>query len=296
MMDAHSSICGPSPCHLIRIVSPKIADYGNFENDVNWNTYVKDVFDLWCWKLSDWNVDLKMDDLLNFRPRNGGALLRWIYEREVLGHKKSIGFIKEVRAHQFHPFIDEYFGNPFYLHLVRDPRDMALSWSQSPVHRGDVIRASKVWHHDQEGALSIAEALGHRYFRIRYEDLIALPEQTLKAACDHIQVTYQPTMLEFFKNKSVKEQSTKTDNWKNLSEGVLSANSMKFIKTLSPDQIKYIEHENAELMEIFHYDRLYPRISERDYNDLNALLSPLERYEKPAFDEVSAGEKQIRKN
>ena len=87
--------------------------------------------------------------------------------------------------------------NPRIIHLVRDGRDVALSrigmgWAGNP------WKACGRWREVEEVWDRFAEVLpaGSSY-EVRYEDLVAQPQQTLEGLCAFLGVPYEPRMLSY---------------------------------------------------------------------------------------------------
>jgi hypothetical protein len=76
------------------------------------------------------------------------------------------------------------------VHLVRDPRASAYSWRRlKPLHdanatthmrRRSLVHSCAVWTSGNQLVESLLRRQGTTYVRIRYEDLVARPEQTLR--------------------------------------------------------------------------------------------------------------------
>ena len=97
-----------------------------------------------------------------------------------------------------------------FVHLIRDGRDVALSlmnwpkvrnkipgkfptWTQDPV-----TTASFWWELNVRRGREAGEFLGPElYYEMRYESLVAHPEQECAALCDFLGFKYEETMLHF---------------------------------------------------------------------------------------------------
>lgn len=84
-----------------------------------------------------------------------------------------------------------------YIHLVRDPRDVARSvigmgWA------GNVWHGSREWVEVETELGELLPRLGQgRSVELRYEDLLADPAGMLRRICGFIGVAYSPQMLEY---------------------------------------------------------------------------------------------------
>ncbi len=81
-----------------------------------------------------------------------------------------------------------------FVHIVRDGRDVALSWRETwfaPTR--DIPLLVKRWGEMIRTAR--AQAAGLNYLEVRYEDLIRFPAETLTRICAFIGLDFQPGML-----------------------------------------------------------------------------------------------------
>lgn len=84
-----------------------------------------------------------------------------------------------------------------FVHLIRDPRDVARSvmgmgWA------GNVWTGSAKWIHAEEEWDALRRRLpAEDWCELRYEDLIADPERELTRLCEFIGVRYSPAMLSY---------------------------------------------------------------------------------------------------
>lgn len=98
---------------------------------------------------------------------------------------------------RFIPQLAAMFPDARFVHIVRDPRQVARSWiacSWGP---------NTAWHAAHAWAAAVATARAAlrtvpppRWCEIRYEDLIAHPPDTLQRVCDCIGVPFDPAMLD----------------------------------------------------------------------------------------------------
>lgn len=136
--------------------------------------------------------------------------------------------------------IFKFFPDAFVLNMVRDPRDILLSqknkWRVRYLGAKNVIpfqESVRSWinYHPFTISLlwkrSIETALRHqnnpRFITIRYEDMVANPEDTLKNLCNRVGIEFQSAMLNItVKGSSTTKASSKRDGvvdfrgkWKN---------------------------------------------------------------------------------
>lgn len=85
-----------------------------------------------------------------------------------------------------------------FLQVVRDGRNVALSYLDMPFGPAGVVEAALLWRELVESARDAGHALGSdRYMEIRYEDLIEDPEAMLRSVCDLVGLEFHDAMLDY---------------------------------------------------------------------------------------------------
>lgn len=293
LLDNHSKYCGPTPPHLLRVFEPVMSKYGDLNNYENWNAFINYIYEFFNCKIGVWTSHFTKDELLLVKTRTLAGVVKFIYHKEAKNNNKENVFIKEVRTYNFLPFIKDNFNSSKFIWLVRDPRDMALSWSKSPVHRGDIVRASKIWREDQQKTIKLHEKLKYTptFLLVKYEDLITNQKEVLNSVCDFLYIDFEMNMIEFHRNKMSIANAGKTDNWKNLKKEIIVNNSKKYLENLSKEQIQYIEYICQKEMDYFGYEKEYELLKENDFNVINDKLFLQERNEKPEYQLISEEER-----
>lgn len=284
MVDNHPQYCGPSPSHLIRLlVEHRLTD-------TDWDDLCADAADLLDTKLGAWRTQPTARDLSAVQPRTLPALLHHIHESEARACGKERLFIKENHTARLLPFLLAAWPQARFVHLVRDPRDMALSWKRSAAHRGDVVRASRVWQQDQAEAIAIRAQLqaSGRLHCLTYEDLVVVPELELLRLCRFLGVRFDPSMLDFHRAPGTVAIAA----WENLAQPVMADNAQKWRDGLDNAETALVEAVCAREMAFFGYA---PESTDpRSLAELEAELLPFERREKPAYRDLPTRERSLR--
>ncbi len=84
-----------------------------------------------------------------------------------------------------------------FVHLIRDGREVALSYLSVPWGPRSVLEAAWKWRRDVGAGRASGAVLGPgRYHEVRYEDLVAGPRATLERLCAFVELAFDPRMLE----------------------------------------------------------------------------------------------------
>ncbi len=294
MMDAHPAVCGPTPAHLVRVVAENLPRWGDLTSPGHWSAFLSDVEDLLATKLGTWRTSWSSSDLAAAAPDHDPAtLVRTVLETEARACGASTLFLKENHSWRYLTFLERAFPDARFVGLVRDPRDMALSWKRSPILRGGVVRASGIWRDDQDGLARTRSWLGPERMTVaRYEDLVANPDAVLESICSFLGITPARAMLDFHERTSNTDAAGRTDDWKNLSRPVMSTNYGKWRNGLTTDEIACVERTCDHLMQAFGYEATSD--DPRSAPELQSDLSPLERWEKSEYMDVPEAERTVR--
>jgi len=103
------------------------------------------------------------------------------------------------------PLLERLFHDAFWVHLVRDGRDAALSFLDLPegfsgrtwAQPRTVPQFAARWRTEILAARRLGSHVGGRYLELRYEDLVAEPERELQRVCEHASLPWEPQMLEY---------------------------------------------------------------------------------------------------
>jgi SAM-dependent methyltransferase len=92
--------------------------------------------------------------------------------------------------------LNQLFPKAKFIHLVRDGRDVAISFARTPWWHKDVKLNLERWANE---VIEIEEDTSfldrQRILTLRYEDLVLKPEDSIQKVCDFLGITFEKTML-----------------------------------------------------------------------------------------------------
>jgi hypothetical protein len=96
------------------------------------------------------------------------------------------------------PLLSGLFPDARFIHLVRDGRNVALSYADVPFGPKTIEKAARLWGTRVTKGLHDGRALGRgHYLEVRYEDLVEDAEGEAKDICDFIDLEFDPEMLDY---------------------------------------------------------------------------------------------------
>ncbi len=143
-----------------------------------------------------------------------------------------------------------------FVQIVRDGRDVALSFKGYRFGGLNALEVAGQWSVATVTADRIGSALGpDRYLRIRYEDLIALPEQTLDRLCDFAGERFEPAMLDYAGDVSRKVPDDKRDLWPVLDRPPQMDKVERWKREMKSSERYVIEEAAGDALSRFGYER-----------------------------------------
>lgn len=244
LLNGHNNICGPSTKHIINPLARNLFRYGDLQKEENWNELLEDVYRLITVEFSIWKVNFSFEALKELAPPGDiRALIQNIFLEEARANGKQHVFVKENHVYEFLPFLLFNFPEAKYIYMVRDPRDMSLSWKKNSDHPGGVVKAARQWKLDQQQSLknyNLLNSQGKAYF-VKYEELTANSASEVAGITKFLGLPFCEDVFNFHQDEITKKNAEKQKSWDNLSRGVISDNSRKYKDGLTNDEIKAIE-------------------------------------------------------
>ncbi|HEU4889401.1 MAG TPA: sulfotransferase [Thermoanaerobaculia bacterium] len=121
--------------------------------------------------------------------RDYAELCRLVYETQA--HYTGVPapvLVGDKNPHYslFMPVLAELYPDALFIHVVRDPRANVVSYRRVKFDYSDPGILAGRWNIYNQSILYSAEALGRRYFQIRFEDFVRDPNGTVAALVDFL--------------------------------------------------------------------------------------------------------------
>ena len=150
------------------------------------------------------------------------------------------------------------FPNAKVIGIVRDGRDVAVSWKQTPFGPKTAFQLATQWARYVDALDACVRALPRDQVHIiHYDDLLAHSTDVVNGLCAFLGVEFQPSMLEFHSSPS-SYQSIDAQNSTNLSKPILAANSGKWKTQMSRRDLRIFEAVAGAQLELSGYARACP--------------------------------------
>lgn len=213
ILDAHSGIVVPHPPHLVRYFLPLESLYGDLSDEKRFSALVGDILALVEAHIHPWPWIPGPEAVLARAPQRSvfGVYLA-VHEllREHVGERrwgcKSTFMVEHVET------LRALCPGARFLWLFRDARDVAASSKESVFSAFTPALSARLWARQQESALA---AEGPDMLRVRYEELVAEPESSVRRICAFLGEPFEEGMLRWFEKEEASRSAALSESWAN---------------------------------------------------------------------------------
>ena len=189
LLHAHPHLAFPTESHFIPVFSQA---YGDPANAREARRLAARILRLYWVRL--WDVGLKPDDFSHCRSYR--EILSHLYQTYARRQNKIRWGDKTPQYVTQIPELHAVFPDGKFIHLYRDGRDVVLSWLSLKSGPRNLFTIAETWKHSVSlGRRDGATLPPGAYLEVRYETLVAHPEETLQRICDFIGEPFDPTVF-----------------------------------------------------------------------------------------------------
>ena len=173
-------------------------------------------------------------------------------------HGKSRWGDKTPRYVEHIELLAQLFPRARFIHLVRDGRNVALSYANVPFGPTTVGKAAALWRNRVIAGRNGGVALGgERYLEIRYEDLVEDPAGETKDICEFLDLTFDPGMLDYTERARGSVLPRASMYNPHVTEPP-QTNVRSWQDSMPPDQVEIFEAVAGDALSLLAYERRFP--------------------------------------
>ncbi|HEX5649880.1 MAG TPA: sulfotransferase [Steroidobacteraceae bacterium] len=184
----------PKETRLIPYLMARQSAYGDLRVDDNFRALWEDVRNLAVFREVNGHESVPLPDDWREQPRSLAAILDRVFSHFATGRGKRRWAEKTPQHVQHLLSLGDLFPAARFVHVIRDGRDCAVSfhrrWRRQP--ELTVFRWKKVVTMGRRQGQRLGPA---RYLEVRYEDLTAEPERSLRRICRFLGLEFHPAVL-----------------------------------------------------------------------------------------------------
>jgi hypothetical protein len=142
--------------------------------------------------------------------------------------------------------IQKLFPGARIIHVLRDGRDVAVSYQKTRMRPYNVYMTALRWTRCVTAGQRWGAKNPAQYLEVRYEDLIGSTERELRRVCEFIGEEFSPAMLTFYEQNEDLQQIPPSDraHHQNLAKPLMRDNRAKWRREMDPTQ-RYVFEATA---------------------------------------------------
>ena len=260
ILNQSKELVAPHPPHILQRLMPLMAMYGDLQEDKVFCRLVDDVCRLVETNPVPWDgVKLDREDVATrCRRRSLVAVYGAVMERCAEAHGARGSVCKSMQNIRWAQELDDYFVDPKYIYLYRDPRDVTLSFTKAVIGEKHPFFIAQQWAELQRLCLKERDRIGpNRFFSLCYEELIDRPRELVESLCAFLEIEFNEGMLCFHQSREASRTAVASQLWQNLDQPIMGANSKKFLKEMSEQDISVVESVTGDVMDRLGYERIH---------------------------------------
>jgi hypothetical protein len=260
ILNSHTRIDIPHPLHICNYFADLAAGYGDIGEPSARRALVTDILRLQRVHIYPWQIEIDADrvvqestDLLSITAAiydqhlEASGKLRWGNKSTFMVHHVQAALVQDPGAR--------------FIWLVRDPRDVAASSRRSVFSPCHPWLTASLWASQQAEAEHQAGRHPEAVLQVRYEDLLANPEGTLRSICQFIGEEFEDGLLSHQDTAAAQKGAVLSESWRNTGGPILQANAGKYKTALRPAEIAQVEQAAGQMMDMLGYTRDGPAAS-----------------------------------
>lgn len=256
LLNSHTNIAIPHPPHLMRDFHRFEVGHGDLEINNHFSDLVDDCIEFVNAHFAPWPYIIEKENLIQFiENKSLYGIYVAIYEQYRDYKKKKRWGCKSTFMWQEIETILRHHANPKFIHLIRDPRDVAVSAKKSIFSKGHPYNLALLWNLEQKNIEEYKKFVlnDKNYLLVKYEDLTLNSRETLMKIMNFLDEEVEHQQFEFFKTEEASSLANQSESWKNVQSPIVTDSVGKYKNALSLKEQYYLEAICGELMKKYHY-------------------------------------------
>jgi hypothetical protein len=263
MLDAHPELAIPGETHFLMTLWARRSRYRT-DGRLDAEALVRDAMQshqFRYWNIAEESV-LRRVRALDGRPTFAAAI-EALYMGYADEHGKRRWGDKTPQYVRSIPQLSEIFEGSRFVHMIRDGRDVALSYLSLPWGPPTLLRAARVWSGDVGAGRSAGAELGPaRYHEVRYEELVDAPEPTVRRICSFLALRFDPAMLDYHRAAGERLGARPDRSRDHASTALPPTPGMRDWRSQMPaNQVRSFEAVAGPTLSELGYERRFPRVA-----------------------------------
>jgi hypothetical protein len=270
ILNSHSRVCIPHELQLIFGYSgngPRLYEYFAMKEISSWRAaeFITTVKNLCPHKFEDFFNYHQFFNARKYPENDLSVLLTDLYSAVAKSHGKDFFFEQTPWYGQRLDIMSELFPEAKFIHMIRDGRDVALSFTRTPWWHDSPSENLKRWQFEVTKIADVANKIlkKDQYMEVRYEDFIRNPELYSSKILNFLNLSFESTMLSsknqidyssYRRNDMTKHMSNEFNKWSQQRDQVVFSDNVFGWKRSCIDEFKNITDDTRLTLKRFGYE------------------------------------------
>ena len=239
------------PPHILNVFQPILHKYGDLNLSGNFSRLVNDVCRLIEVNPVKWELNLDRSEIINCCEQPTLIeIFKVVYGMMAKKDQAIYWCCKSMANVNYYRDIESNGLKPYYIHLIRDGRDVASSFKKTLVGEKHVYHLAEIWKSDFLKAKEVSQNVEkNRYLAIKYESLISNPMKVLEEMNAFLGLNLDKSALHYFDSKESKITAKAGFMWSNLTQPIMKDNTGKFLESLTRREIEIFEQVAGDTLQ-----------------------------------------------
>lgn len=164
---------------------------------------------------------------------------------------KSVWGLKDPQLTEHLPALRQFLPEARFIIIIRDPRAVVRSYIENAWGLGtNCYTGALRWNREVKEQLEFERELPGHVMKLRYEDLVLHPQESLERVCSFLGLPFDESMLDYSNKKSfVSNNRQSVNTFRALDPAIVT----KWKNELSEHEVKVINTVCKDLMEVLDY-------------------------------------------
>jgi hypothetical protein len=260
ILNSHEAVHVPHPPHVVHYFAPLERYYGDLREKARFERLVADVLRLVRTHIHRWELPITAQELARAaRWRDVFGVTAGLYDLALEASGKAFWGCKSTFMIDHVETVLRHYPAARFIHLVRDPRDVAASSKRSVFNPYHPALTARLWCRQQMTGRELHLRVGRdSLLRVRYEELLSAPEETVAQVCAFLGEPFDVKMLRFHETEEARKSASLSRSWRNTARPILSDNAGKWESGLRKHEVLQVERIAGPLMAYYGYQPVYP--------------------------------------
>ncbi len=264
MLGAHAGISAPPSTHMFRVFRGLAGGYGDLKRRGERREVIDDVRRLIELNVFAWEggPPAAREIEQRWHDTSVAGLCAAVYDAHAERQGATAWICKSLENVRHLDELRAGIEGLSVLHLVRDGRDVALSFSRVPVGPKHAYVLAREWMTDQRAGMAAdhqerTDPEAGRALRVRYEHLTAAPETVMPEVCALLGTHFSVDALDFHSSAEARSAPGRSPLWQNLDRPVMVDNTRKFTDPELRPFVEAFESTAFDVLTELGYEPLY---------------------------------------